>query len=226
MMIPLGDGQRRFGFPFATVAIIVLNAMVFGYEMSLLLLDEDSFLQFINTFGTVPFDIIQRQGLGALSVLTATFVHGDPFHILGNMVFLWVFGRKVEDLTGSFNFLFFYLLCGILAGVASILSQLESPRPSIGASGAVSGVMAAYMLFYLRQRVRTLIFIGPIPIVPRIPAGVLIGYWLLLQALYIELGLSTGVDYWAHMGGFGAGVLLIFLFLRQEIVLYHPSMRR
>jgi membrane associated rhomboid family serine protease len=159
-------------------------------------------------------------------VLTATFIHGDPFHILGNMVFLWVFGRKVEDLTGSFNFLFFYLLCGILAGVASILSRPDSPIPGIGASGAVSGVMAAYMLFYLRQRVRTLIFIGPIPIVPRIPAGVLIGYWLLLQALYIELGFSTGVDYWAHVGGFGAGLLLIFLFLRREIVLYRPGIYR
>jgi len=222
-MIPLGDGQRRFGFPFATLAVIVLNAIVFGYEMSL---DGDGLWQFVNTFGTVPFDITHRQGLGTLSVLTATFIHADLFHILGNMVFLWVFGRKVEDLTGSFNFLFFYLLCGILAGVASILSRPDSPIPGIGASGAVSGVMAAYMLFYLRQRVRTLIFIGPIPIVPRIPAGVLIGYWLLLQALYIELGFSTGVDYWAHVGGFGAGLLLIFLFLRREIVLYRPGIYR
>jgi membrane associated rhomboid family serine protease len=189
MMIPLGDGQRRFGFPFATLAIIVLNAIVFGYEMSL---DGDGLWQFINAFGTVPFDITHRQGLGALSMLTATFIHANPFHISGNMVFLWVFGRKVEDLTGSFNFLFFYLLCGILADVTSILSKPESPIPGIGASGAVSGVMAAYMLFYLRQRVRTLIFIGPIPIVPRIPAGVLIGYWVLLQALYIDLGF---VDY-------------------------------
>jgi len=222
MMIPLGDGQRRFAFPFATLAIIVLNVIVFGYEMSL---DVDGLWQFANAFGTVPFDITHRQGLGALSVLTATFIHGDLFHILGNMVFLWVFGRKVEDLTGSFNFLFFYLLCGILAGVASILSRLESPIPGIGASGAISGVMAAYMLFYLKQRVRTLILIGPIPIVPRIPAGVLIGYWLLLQALYIELGFSTGVDYWAHVGGFGAGLMLIFLFLRKEIVLYRPGIQ-
>jgi membrane associated rhomboid family serine protease len=224
-MIPLGDGQRRFGFPFATLAIIGLNVIVFGYEILLVWLDGDSLQQFINTFGTVPFDITHRQGLGALSVLTATFIHGDLFHILGNMVFLWVFGGKVEDLTGSFNFLFFYLLCGVLADVASILSGPESSIPSIGASGAVSGVMAAYMLFYLRRRVRTLIFIGPIPIVPRIPAGVLIGYWLLLQALYIELGSSTGVDYWAHMGGFGAGLMLVFLFLRREIVLYRPGIQ-
>jgi membrane associated rhomboid family serine protease len=223
MMIPLGDGQRRFGFPFATLAIVVLNAIVFGYEISLLFIDEDSLFQFINTFGTVPFDITHRQGLGTLSALTATFIHGSPLHILGNMVFLWVFGRKVEDLTGSFNFLFFYLLCGVLADVASILSRPESPIPGIGASGAVSGVMAAYMLFYLKRRVRTLIFIGPIPILPRIPAGVLIGYWLLLQALYIELDLSTNVDYWAHVGGFGAGLMLVFLFLRREIVLYRPS---
>lgn len=222
MMIPLGDGQRRSGFPSATLAVIVLNAIVFGYEMSL---DGDGLWQFVNTFGTVPFEITHRQGLGALSVLTATFIHANLFHILGNMVFLWVFGRKVEDLTGSFNFLFFYLLCGTLADVTSILSKPESPMPGIGASGAVSGVMAAYMLFYLRQRVRTLIFIGPIPIVPRIPAGVLIGYWLLLQALYIELGFVDyrGVDYWAHVGGFGAGLMLIFLFLRKEIVLYRPG---
>ena len=225
-MIPLGDGQRRFGFPFATLAIIGLNAIVFGYEILLVLLDGDNLQQFINTFGSVPFAITHRQGLGALSVLTATFIHANLFHILGNMVFLWVFGGKVEDLTGSFNFLFFYLLCGLLAGVASILSKPESSISSIGASGAVSGVMAAYMLFYLRQRVRTLIFIGPIPIVPRIPAGVLIGYWLLLQALYIELGSSTGVDYWAHVGGFGAGLMLVFLFLRREIVLYRPGIHR
>jgi membrane associated rhomboid family serine protease len=224
-MIPLGDGQRRFGFPLATLTIIVLNAIVFGYEMSL---GEDGLWQFISTFGTVPFDITHRQGLGTLSVLTATFIHGGLFHILGNMVFLWVFGRKVEDLTGSFNFMFFYLLSGILAGVASILSRPESPIPGIGASGAVSGVMAAYMLFYLRQRVRTLIFIGPIPILPRIPAGILIGYWLLLQALYIELssGGHLGVDYWAHVGGFAAGLMSIFLFLRKEIVLYRPSIHR
>jgi membrane associated rhomboid family serine protease len=225
-MIPLGDGQRRFGFPFATLAIIGLNAIVFGYEILLVLLDGDSLQQFINTFGSVPFDITHRQGLGALSVLTAIFIHANLFHILGNIVFLWVFGGKVEDLTGSLNFLFFYLLCGLLAGVASILSKPESSIPSIGASGAVSGVMAAYMLFYLRQRVRTLIFIGPIPIVPRIPAGVLIGYWLLFQALYIELGSSTGVDYWAHVGGFGAGLMLVFLFLRKEIVLYRPGVHR
>lgn len=222
-MVPLGDGQRRFGFPVATLAIIALNVIVFGYEISL---DGDSLQQFAKTFGTVPFDITRGQGLGALSVLISIFIHGDLFHILDNLVFLWVFGCKVEDLTGSFSFFLFYLLCGILAGVASILSRPDSPTPGIGASGAVSGVMAAYMLFYLKRRVRTLIFIGPIPIVPRIPAGVLIGYWLLLQALYIELGLSTGVDYWAHIGGFGAGLLLVFLFLRREIVLYRPGIPR
>ncbi len=222
MIIPLGDGKRKFGFPFMTATLIVANLLVFIYESVLFfspLGGEGLYNLFLN-FGSVPYDITHQQGLGFLSTFTSMFLHGGPFHLLGNMLFLWVFGRKVEDLTGPFSFLLFYLLCGIGADAASTFSRPESIIPSIGASGAISGIMAAYIVFYPGQRVRTLILLGPIPLFPRIPAVIILGFWFLMQSIYIQLNVSSGVNYWAHFGGAIAGVTIIYLFIRKETLFY------
>lgn len=227
MMIPLGDGKRRFGFPYMTMTLIIINLLVFIYEGMVFFSasgSEGLYNLFLN-FGSVPYNITHQHRLGLFSVFTSMFLHGDPFHISGNMLFLWVFGRKVEDLTGPFSFLLFYLMCGVGADVASTFARPESAIPSIGASGAISGIMAAYIVFYPGQRVRTLLLVGPIPLFPRIPAVILLGFWFLMQSIYIQLEVFDGVNYWAHFGGGITGVASIYLFLRKEILFYRHRPR-
>lgn len=148
------------------------------------------------------------------------FLHLDIFHITGNMLFLYIFGDNVEDALGHVRFLIFYLLCGLVADFAHILSlttQAELMIPTLGASGAISGVLGAYIVMYPRAKVLTLLLIRLIWIVP-IPAAVFIGFWFLLQLLYTALNMGGGVAYWAHIGGFVAGVALIFILRRAHII--------
>jgi membrane associated rhomboid family serine protease len=148
------------------------------------------------------------------------FLHFDIFHIAGNMLFLYIFGDNVEDALGHIRFLVFYLLCGLVADFAHILSlttQSELIIPTLGASGAISGVLGAYIVMYPRAKVLTLLLIRLVWIVP-IPAAVFIGFWFLLQLLYTALNIGGGVAYWAHIGGFVAGVVLIFVFRRVQAI--------
>ncbi len=148
------------------------------------------------------------------------FLHADILHIGGNMLFLYIFGDNVEDAFGHVRYLIFYLVCGLVADSAHILSlstPFELAIPTLGASGAISGVLGAYIVMYPKARVLTLLLIRFIYFV-RIPAAVFLGFWFLLQLLYTALGIGGGVAYWAHIGGFVAGVMLVLLFRRLHIL--------
>jgi membrane associated rhomboid family serine protease len=224
-ILPIGDGRRRYGgFPFVTVTIIVINVLAFALEI---LLPPESTDLLIFSFGLVPVLIHSGQGLGAISALTAMFLHGGVMHLLGNMWFLWIFGRKVEDMTGPFRFFLFYLLCGLCGGVLRLIFEPTNPVPSIGASGAIAGVMGAFLFLHSDERVRTLILLGPVVLWPRVPAALLLVMWLFLQLAGAAMSQMGGaeIDYWAHVGGFVAGLIFLYLFTGKE-ALYHRHQER
>jgi membrane associated rhomboid family serine protease len=164
----------------------------------------------------VPADILEGRNLHTL--VTSMFLHANIPHIVGNMLFLYVFGDNVEDSFGHFRYLLFYLICGLAADFVHIVSQTtpgELAIPTLGASGAISGVMGAYILMFPRARIKTLIFAYFIAVV-RIPALFFLGFWFLLQLLYAWIDTGGGVAYWAHVGGFAAGMILALVFRRRK----------
>ncbi len=213
-MIPLRDVIPSRTKPFVTVAIIVINALVFFYEVSL---PQAELRAFTRQYGLVP------AAFSWLSVLTSLFLHGGWLHCIGNMWSLWIFGDNVEDRMGHGRFLFFYLLCGVIAALGHAAIDPRSTVPTIGASGAIAGVMGAYLVLYPRSRILTLIPIVIVFQVVEIPAVVFLGFWFVIQ-LFAGVGsLATsggtpagGVAFWAHVGGFLAGVLGVFVFRRPE----------
>lgn len=217
-MIPINDTEpNRYGFfPFVTVVLIAINTAVLVWEYSL---SEEDISAVFFLFGFTPALVWAREGGGAISVITSTFLHGGFFHLAGNMLFLWVFGRRVEDACGSPRFLLFYLLAGASASLITALAQPASVVPGIGASGAIFGVMGAYLVLYPTGRIRTLWFLTFIPTWPRIRAFWFVFYYLLIQippALDVYLNnTDSGIGYWAHLGGFFV-CILIPLFLRPE----------
>lgn len=159
-------------------------------------------------------------------VLTHMFLHGSWMHLLGNMWFLWLFGNNVEDSMGHLRFLAFYLMCGLTAAAAQILTNPSSPIPMVGASGAISGVMGAYLVLYPRVRVYTLVPLGFFITSMALPAWVMLGYWFLIQfvsGLVDVGGEGGGVAFWAHVGGFVAGLVLVKLFARSDYVAEHQA---
>jgi membrane associated rhomboid family serine protease len=143
------------------------------------------------------------------TLFTSMFLHGGWLHLIGNLWFLWVFGNNVEDAMGHVRFFFFYVLCGVAAAVAQVVVDPSSPVPMVGASGAISGVMGAYAILYPRVRIHTLV---------AVPAWVMLGYWFLLQLLSTGMGEVGGVAFWAHIGGFLAGVLLVYPFRSEKLL--------
>ena len=234
-MIPIGDEDTggQPGIPWVNVAIIALNVIVFLYQ----LVDPN----FTNGYSTVPAEITQGidivgvrqlvlpdgttatidEGPGPnpiwLTLLTSMFMHGGWLHIGGNMLFLFIFGDNIEKAYGHIKYLIFYLVCGIVAGLAHVLSQPDSIIPSLGASGAISGVMAAYLVLFPTNRVRVLLTLGVIWLRPiMVPAVVMIGIWALLQFVngigsIAVTDQTSGVAYWAHIGGFIAGAVITLL---------------
>ena len=159
-------------------------------------------------------------------VLTHMFLHGSWMHMLGNMWFLWLFGNNVEDSMGRLRFLAFYLLCGLAAAAAQIVTSPNSPIPMVGASGAISGVMGAYLVLYPRVRVFTMVPLGFFITSMALPAWVMLGYWFLIQfvsGLVSVGGEGGGVAFWAHVGGFVAGLVLVKLFARSDYVAEHQA---
>lgn len=226
-MIPLRDSQRSRSLPVANLAIIALNALVFLHMLGL---GPRGLTEFILTYGLVPRLALAELAAGdlergALPFVTAMFLHAPPpggwLHILGNMLYLWVFGDNVEDSVGHFRYLVFYLLAGIGANVAHVVANPESPLPVIGASGAVAGVLGAYFVRFPRSRVLALVPLGFFLTLTEVPAIVFLLLWFVIQLASGLLG-SAGpgqvVAWWAHIGGFVAGVLLIRLFLRRRRV--------
>jgi membrane associated rhomboid family serine protease len=222
-MIPIRDDTPRFSTPFVTYFIIALNTVVFLFELSVGQQSHRALNSLIYHFGVVPLHF-ERAFTGAsfislpglfLPLLTSMFLHASWLHLLGNMLFLWIFGDNIEDYLGHFTYLIFYLVSGFAAGMAHILLNAGSSVPSVGASGAIAGVMGAYFVLYPRARV--LIWFPPIFFF-HLPAWLVLGYWFLVEFLsgaatsLAETGESSGgIAVWAHVGGFVAGIVLIKL---------------
>lgn len=217
-MIPLNDTEpnRYSFFPIMTVLLIVVNCFIFYLEIFIF---SEDFWPFLMKYATTPRLILNAQGAGALSNVTAMFLHGGLSHLLGNMLALWVFGRRVEDACGPWRFLAFYLLAGTSAHVLFTIVQHDSNIPGIGASGAIFGLMGAYLLLYPGGRIRTLVVLTFVPMWPRIRAIWIVLYFVGVQIVPAIQTLLREADYsvnhWAHLGGFFSAVFIL-LFIRPE----------
>lgn len=219
-MLPIGDEQNgRTRTPYVTYALLAINILIFLYE---LVLPEQALTEFIFQWGVIPVEISNQQRL--FTLISSMFLHGGWMHLIGNMLFLFVFGDNIEDTMGHLRFLGFYLLCGIGAGLAQVLINPASQIPLIGASGAIAGVLGAYIVLFPHGRIRTLVFAGFFVTTILVPAWVMIGLWFVLQLVSGVTSLggqvedAGGVAFWAHVGGFVLGALLVFLFRDRSAV--------
>jgi membrane associated rhomboid family serine protease len=215
-MLPLRDEMPTTRFPLATILIIAANVAVFAYELMVSGSGGQGALQqAVVNFGVVPARV-SAHPLSESTLVTfvaSMFMHAGWLHIGGNMLYLWIFGNNVEDVMGRAWFTLFYFAAGFAASAAQVLASPQSSVPGIGASGAIAGVLAAYLLFFPRAKVDTLIFLGIFARIARIPAVVVLGFWFLLQVVSGAGSLGTdaasgGVAYFAHIGGFVTGLLL------------------
>src|SRR5919109_1334014 len=212
-MIPLRDVIPSRTVPYITITIIVLNALAWLFELAL---PRERLLVFLQLYGVVPADF------HAPTLISSMFLHGSWSHVIGNMWYLWIFGDNIEDRLGHGRFIVFYLLCGIAAAVGHIVVDPNSTLPTIGASGAIAGVMGAYFVLYPQSRVLTLIPWIFLQIV-EMPAIVLLGFWFLMQlfsagaiAVTATTHGSGGVAFAAHVAGFVVGVGGVFVFRKRE----------
>ena len=209
-MLPIGDENPSYSRPIVNYALIAVNVAVFIYEF---LLPENAFEDLIQAYGFVPSRFSSGLTLAAIiTVFTSMFLHADILHILGNMLYLYIFGDNIEDAMGHIPYLIFYLFCGITSSAFQYLTDTSSSIPSIGASGAISGVLGAYILLYPRARVRTIIFLGFFFTYVKIPALAYLGIWFVYQILYASVPEVSGVAYWAHIGGFLTGIVIMKLY--------------
>lgn len=223
-MIPFRDNIPSRTYPIITVLLILINVLVFLYELSL----GRAIESFVMHYGVVPAAIVAWPETDlpitavALPYLSSMFLHGGWMHLIGNMWYLWIFGDNVEDRLGHFTFLIFYLACGIGAGIVHTILNLNTYIPSVGASGAIAGVLGAYLVSYPFARVLTLVPFFVFMQIIEIPAVFVLGFWFVVQLFSGTAALSTsaanagGVAYWAHVGGFVIGMLLIGLFPRKD----------
>jgi membrane associated rhomboid family serine protease len=205
-MFPLRDDRPTYTAPVVTTLLIIACALVFFFELSL---DEYSRDYFINRYGVVPAH------LRPVTLITSMFLHGGWSHIVGNMLFLWAFGKSLEDAMGHSKFLAFYVICGLAAGISHVAINSFTTLPTVGASGAIAGVMGAYLVKFPRAKIHTLVFLFFFVTMTDIPAAFILLYWFLTQ-LFSEYGsiahtqVSTGgVAYAAHIGGFITGMILV-----------------
>jgi membrane associated rhomboid family serine protease len=217
-VVPLRDDNPTRITPYVTYGLLVLNILVFLYEITL---PPEQLEQFFRTWAVVPSELTasftQSGGLELITLFTSQFLHAGFLHVGGNMLYLWIFGNNVEEQLGHVKFLLFYLACGALAALAQWFFGPQSDIPSLGASGAIAGVMGAYILRFPQARILTLVPIFLFITVIRVPAIVFLGFWFVQQALYgiASLGVTThvgmeegGIAYWAHAGGFVFGAIL------------------
>ena len=243
-VLPIKDSRsRQRDFPWMTVTFVVINILIHGGLILQRLLNPDlseaELAQLSYPYLLIPQHILDAEGLGALSGLSSMFLHGDVSHLLGNIFFLWFFGRKVEDVTGHFRFGVFYLLAGFLAALAHVVAQViffpaQASQPALGASGAISGVLGAYLFLYTDEKISTFVGISlfgqcliPIPYFIQLPAWVFLVFQFVQDAILgqialeaAELGLEfySGIGVFAHMGGLVGGLIFIYLFLHPEVV--------
>ena len=216
-MIPLRDENPSSTVPFVNTALILVNISVFIHQNFLL---PGGAEPLFSRLGCIPYEFTHFVDINPpalvpipLTILTAMFMHGGWIHLLSNMLYLWIFGDNIEDTLGHFKYLIFYIVCGAAASLFHIFTNLNSQIPTIGASGAIAGVMGAYMFLFPRARIRTLLILVIFIQVVRIPAIIMLGYWILIQVLsgFAEFGSGTGsgIAWFAHIGGFIAGFFLI-----------------
>ncbi len=222
-MIPIRDTIPSRTYPIITVSLIISNVIIFFYQLSL----GSRVDVFISDFGLVPLRFFRsfEKGINPLITFlpffTSMFLHGGWFHIIGNMWYLWIFGDNVEDRMGHFRFLIFYIACGIAAGFAHAFTNPNSGIPTVGASGAIAGVMGAYFILYPASRIWTLVPVFIFVQFVEIPAVIFLGFWIIMQFLIgtfsMNLGPTQGgVAWWAHIGGFAAGAILVFIFRKRK----------
>jgi membrane associated rhomboid family serine protease len=235
-VIPISDmAGRSRSLPIVNVLLILASIYVFvAYE--LMAPSEAALDRLVQAAGVIPRELLTGSdrepfaplGNIYLTLVTSMFLHGSLLHLGSNLLFLWVFGDNVEDSTGHIPYLIYYLLCGVVAGLVHTLVNAGSAVPSIGASGAIAGVLAGYLLRFPHAQIRTLVFLGPFIVFPRISAIILIVFWFVLQVFsgVASLGVRTeqtsGVAFWAHIGGFVAGFILINLFPRRRALEFGP----
>ncbi len=239
-MFPIRDDNPQVLKPIGTYVLIGLNVLVWVFVQGLGA--TRPLVGSICSFGLVPAQLMQTlppgatvpvgQGMvcelggsGWYTVLTSMFMHGGWMHIIGNMWFLWIFGDNVEDSMGTRRFVIFYLLCGLAAAALQVATNPGSTVPMVGASGAIGGVMGAYVVLYPRVNVHLLIFFGFFVTTFAVPAVFMLVYWLAIQLVSGLLSYGAqggGVAFWAHVGGFVAGAALIFLFRDRKLLARHP----
>jgi membrane associated rhomboid family serine protease len=217
-MIPLYDTLRSRRFPLANWVLIILNILAFVYEIRL---DPATLRSFIGTWGLIPSHVLHSPGEEWVTILTSMFLHGGWFHVISNMWVLFIFGDNIEDRLGSISYLFFYLLCGVAAALLQIYVLQASTEPMIGASGAIAGVLGAYLVLFPRARVASLVPILFIFTIVEIPAVLFLLFWFVSQ-LYsgwfaLQGGGSSGIAWWAHIGGFLFGFVSIRMFTPRRI---------
>jgi len=223
-VFPIDDNNPTRRTPYVTYGLIAVNIVVFIHQV---MLAPQQLEQFFQLYAVIPRELtaifagipisVPQSIPEPLTLITSQFLHGGFLHIAGNMLFLWIFGNNIEDKLGHVKYFIFYITCGILAALAQWFFSMQSGIPSLGASGAIAGVMGAYILRFPHAQIRTLVFLGPFIVFPNIPAIFFLGLWFVQQALYgiASLGVQTnvgmqsgGIAYWAHAGGFVFGALL------------------
>ncbi|MEX2131840.1 MAG: rhomboid family intramembrane serine protease [Pseudohongiellaceae bacterium] len=240
-MIPIRDDNPHFLTPYTTIGLIVLNGLAWVFLQGMG--TEPTLSGSVCRFALVPGDILGSLPPGSYfqagpemecqigsntawyTLLTSMFMHGGWLHLLGNMWFLWIFGNNVEDSMGHLRFAVFYLLCGLAAAALQLFLTSDPGIPMVGASGAIGGVMGAYVLLYPRVRVHLLVFLGFFVTTFTVPAVFMLGYWFALQLLGGFASVTAeggGVAFWAHIGGFVAGAILIFIFRNPRLLDRHP----
>lgn len=224
-MFPYRDKNPSGTFPFVTVAIIVVNTIVFIYELSL----GRNLEEFIYMYGVIPARVMHFFSVPGGDVksvfmpfITSMFLHAGFMHLIGNMWYLWIFGDNIEDRLGHFKFLAFYLVCGVGASIIFLFFGSKSLVPCVGASGAIAGVLGAYMITFPKARVMTFLILGFFWTRVELPAIVVLGFWFVIQFFSGTAAVASrdvaggGVAWWAHIGGFIIGIALMYLFPKRK----------
>lgn len=223
-MIPIRDANPSRSFPIMTISLIIINVIIFLFEVSA----GRNLEVLFNQFALIPDRYFSLAAGGAFNYIerfypfiTSQFLHGGWMHIIGNMWFLWIFGDNIEDRLGHFKYILFYLMCGVAAGLTHVYTNPSSPVPTVGASGAIAGVMGGYTILYPRARVLTLFIILFFIRFIEVPAFLFLGVWFLIQflsgaATMAASGANAGVAWWAHIGGFVVGIILILVLPRRR----------
>ena len=220
MLLPLKDDNPSSSFPLVTIGIILANVLIFFHQITL---DFAANQRFVFQWGAIPYQITHGKVLHVvpsiplpLTIFSSMFLHGGFLHLFGNMLYLWIFGNNIEDTLGHFRFFLFYLVCGLLAALVQIISDPNLKVPMVGASGAIAGILGAYVLLFPGARILTLFFFFIFVKLIRIPALIILGFWFFIQLLSVGGANVSNVAFFAHIGGFLGGLILVKVFQPRQ----------